>query len=224
MSTLISEEDKKVILESYWNNLKDPVKFIYFTSEDPECKYCSTIEQLYKELTELSDKLSLEIHIYEKEKELAKKYNISNAPVVVLEGRNNGYIKFYGIPSGMEFPSFIDVVVKVSRGETELKTELINKLMEKVDAKVNIKVFVTPTCPYCPKMVSTAFQFAILSDNIEAEAWEAVEFPSESKSYDVMAVPKTIINDTLTFEGLVTPEYLLHYILHALGKIEDHAH
>ena len=124
----------------------------------------------------------------------------------------------------MEFPSFIDIIVKVSRGETEFSEDLIKELKTIVDDKVNIKVFVTPTCPYCPKMVSTAFQFAIVSDKIEAEAWEAVEFPTESKAYEVMAVPKTIINETLNFEGMVTPEYFLHYIMHALGKVEDHSH
>jgi glutaredoxin-like protein len=224
MTTLISDEDKKVILESYWSNLEEPVNLIYFTSSDPSCQYCSTIEQLLKELTELSDKLTLEVHVFEKEKELAEKYNVTNAPVIIIKGKNHGDIKFYGIPSGMEFPSFIDIVVKASKGETELGDELVKELMNIVDDKVNIKVFVTPTCPYCPKMVSTAFQFAILNNNIEAEAWEAVEFPTESKAYEVMAVPKTVINDTLKFEGLISPEYFLHYIMHALGKVEDHSH
>lgn len=212
MSQLISDEDKKIIVENYWSKLDSDVKLIYFNTKRENCKYCTTIEQLYRELTQLSDKISLDTYYYEDQRKLAGKYNVITAPAVVIIGKSKGLIKFYGIPAGMEFPSFIDTIVKISGGNTELDENLITNLNQAVYNYVNIKVFVTPTCPYCPKMVSTAFQFAIINENIDAEAWEAIEFPEESNKYGVKAVPKVIINEEISFEGLVSPEALLHWI------------
>lgn len=220
MTKIISDKDKEIILREYWNKLKNKVKLLYFNTKKSNCQYCNVIKQLYIELSEMSNLLEFDEVIFEDNQELANKYNIISAPAVVIKGVNKGLIKFYGIPSGMEFPSFIDTIVKISRGETELSNKIIEDINNIIKDMVNIKVFITPTCPYCPKMVSTVFQFAIVSNYIDAEAWESVEFPDESKKYGVMAVPKIIINDELSFEGLVSPEHLLHYIYHALYGTE----
>ena len=95
MTALISDEDKKVILESYWNKLSEPVKLIYFTTKNSSCQYCNTIEQLYKELTDMTDKLSLEVHIFEKEKGLAEKYNVSRNYKVLWNTKWDGISQFY---------------------------------------------------------------------------------------------------------------------------------
>ncbi len=221
MTQLIPEKDKEIIKSEYWSKLTNRVRLIYFDTRREDCQYCSTIRNLYRELTDMSDLLDLDIVYFEDNPELAKKYEVSAAPTVVLKGANKGLLKFYGLPAGSEFPNFIDIIVKVSNGATDLNREIINKIHKIIRDKVKIKVFITPTCPYCPRMVSLVFQFAIVSEYVDAEAWEAVEFPEESRRYDVKAVPKTIINEDLSFEGLVSPEYLLHYIYHALYGAES---
>jgi hypothetical protein len=50
---------------------------------------------------------------------------------------------------------------------------------------------------------------AVASDRVRAIAIEATEFPDLSRSYQVMAVPKVVINDRVQFEGaLPEPEFL----------------
>lgn len=220
---LLSEDDKKIILKDYWSRLEDAVKLIYINRKDSsDCQYCDVIKQLYNELAGMTDKIILEEYFYEDlDQKFINKYKIKNAPVVVIQGRNKGLIKFYGIPSGMEFPSFIETIVKTSVGETDLPEDIVNGIVE-IDKDVNIKVFVTPTCPYCPKMVSTSFMFAMLNENIEAEAWESIEFPDMAKDYNVHAVPKVVINDEVSWEGMVPPDYLLHNIYHAIGREHEH--
>ncbi len=213
---LLSSEDKKIIIEEYWSRLKEKVELIFVNTRSERCKYCNLIKQLYEELIELSDKLHLrEFYIEDKLEELRNLFKIKGAPVVVLKGVNKGLIKFYGIPSGLEFPSFIETIVRVSRGEVDLPENIIEEV-KSIDKYVNIQVFITPSCPYCPKMVSTAYMFAIINSNIDAEAWETIEFPEVSEYYKVSAVPKIVINDIVQWEGLVPPEYLLHNIYYAI--------
>jgi predicted DsbA family dithiol-disulfide isomerase len=46
----------------------------------------------------------------------------------------------------------------------------------------------------------------------------ANEFPHLSQRYDVMAVPKIVINETEGFEGALPEEYFVEALLAAVGK------
>ena len=79
-------------------------------------------------------------------------------------------------------------------GEIDLDPEVVEEV-KKIDKPLHLQVFVTPTCPYCPRAVLTAFKFAMLNENITADMIEATEFQELSMHYQVQGVPKTIIND-----------------------------
>ena len=51
----------------------------------------------------------------------------------------------------------------------------------------------TPTCPYCPRAVLTAFRFAMESEEGAASMVEASEFPHLANKYQVSGVPHTVI-------------------------------
>ena len=89
-------------------------------------------------------------------------------------------------------------------------------MIENVKKPVEIKVFVTPTCPYCPIAVFTAHRFAMINENIVSKMIEAMEFRELSQRYGVMAVPKIVINDRVEFEGAVPEQVFARYILNAL--------
>ena len=59
---------------------------------------------------------------------------------------------------------------------------------------------------------------AMASPNVTAEVFEVQEFPEAARQYQVMGVPKTIINDTSEFVGAVPDEVFLNAILQAIGK------
>jgi len=64
-------------------------------------------------------------------------------------------------------------------------------------------------------MVFMAHQSALESEWIRADMVEVVEFPYLGQKYHVMGVPKTVINDKVSFEGLVPEEQFLSYLLQA---------
>lgn len=56
----------------------------------------------------------------------------------------------------------------------------------------------------------------------EAHLVEAIEFPHLSNKYDVMGVPRTVINEDTHVEGAVPEHMLLHSVLDALGLQHQH--
>ena len=61
-----------------------------------------------------------------------------------------------------------------------------------------------------------AHKMAMESDQITAEAIEAQEFPELSRQYRVMAVPRTVINDTAVIEGALPERLFVEQILAAV--------
>ena len=59
---------------------------------------------------------------------------------------------------------------------------------------------------------------AMANPNVTAEVFEVQEFPEVARQYQVMGVPKTVINDASEFVGAVPDEVFLNAILQAIGK------
>ncbi|MCD6573937.1 MAG: thioredoxin family protein [Thermoplasmata archaeon] len=213
---LINEEDKKSIKGKFANEMEKDVRILYFT-EHYKCRYCAETKEILETLTELADgKIKLEIYEFEKEKELVEKYRINKIPATLVFGENEYKIRFFGIPSGYEFSTLLEDVIDASRGRTNLK-ENIKEEIRKIDSDVHIQVFVTPTCPYCPIAVHTAHQMAIENERITGDMVEVIEFPHLAQKYNVMGVPKIVINETREIVGAVPEEVILEEIKAALG-------
>jgi predicted DsbA family dithiol-disulfide isomerase len=60
-----------------------------------------------------------------------------------------------------------------------------------------------------------AHQLAVESDLIRADMVEVIEFPHLATKYQVMGVPRTVINETIHIEGAV-PEPML---MRELGRL-----
>jgi glutaredoxin-like protein len=197
---ILPESQKARLKHDLAKMLVNPVTVTVFTQEI-ECDYCKETRELAEELRSLSDKIKIQILDLVKDQEKAVEYQVDKVPAMVIEGLKKSKIKFYGAPAGYEFNTLIKDIVQVSRGETELSTETKKRLGE-IKKPVHVKVFVTPTCPYCPGMVSLAHQFAMENENITAEMIEVSEFPQLGVKYNVSGVPKTVINETVEVLGL----------------------
>jgi glutaredoxin-like protein len=195
---LLQEKDRKEV-QKRLKEMKEPVKLVYFTQE-MECQYCQQTHELLEELNSLSDNLSLEVYNFTLDKEKVKAYNIDKIPATVVEGKKDYGIRFYGIPFGYEFATLLDDIVQVSQNESGLSEET-KDFLKNLDTELHFQVFVTPTCPYCPQAVILAHRMAMESDKIKADMVEASEFPHLSNKYNVMGVPRTIINEDHVIEG-----------------------
>jgi len=58
---------------------------------------------------------------------------------------------------------------------------------------------------------------AVASSRVRAECIEATEFPEMAQRYQVMAVPKIVINDRVQFEGALPEPQFLAAVLQAVN-------
>ncbi len=211
----LRDEDKKYLKDEFAKNMKEEVKLLVFVGDN--CQYCSVASDIAKEVAELDSRIIFEEHT--QGDELWNQYGLERVPTVVITDgdKYGGRIRYVGLPSGYEFSSLIEDIIDVSRRTAEVSPEVMEKL-SKVDKPVRIQIFVTPTCPYCPRAVRTAHRFAILNPNIIGEMVEAMEFPDWADKWKVMSVPHIVINEDVQFIGAYPDEQYIDYVLQAWEK------
>lgn len=206
--------------------LSSPVRLVLFTQGaggplNVECDYCAETRQLVEEVAALSDKITLEVHDFAAEAEAARRYGVDKIPALAVtrggaEPKDYG-IRLYGIPSGYEFATLIEDIKLVSRGRADLAAPTQQALAQ-LTKPVHIQVYVTPTCPYCPRAVVLAHRLALASDLVTADMVEASEFPHLANRYQVYGVPRTVIEDVIHIEGAVPEAQVVSRLLQVLDE------
>lgn len=212
---LIGQKDADFLRKEFSENMAEPVRLIMFTQE-LECQYCRETRQLVEEVAALSDKIEAEVYNFVTDEQEAEKYDIDKIPAIAVVGHKDYGVRYFGIPSGYEFTSLIEDIIMVSQGESGL-AEATKEAMADLANPVHIQVFVTPTCPYCPRAVRLAHQMALESDLVRADMVEAIEFPHLSNKYHVQGVPRSVFNETVFLEGGVPEPLFLEKLLEAAG-------
>jgi len=218
---LLGEKDRQYLKNLFAEKMENEVKILFFT-QSINCDYCPDTEMILKEVEELSDKIKVDVHNFVDEKSLAEKYGVDKVPAIVplqvTDGQEKDFgIRFFGIPSGYEFTSLIESIIGASTGKTDL-SEKTKEAIKGLKNPVHIQVFITPTCPYCPRAVMLAHKMAIESDAIRGDMIESIEFPQLADKYGVYAVPKIIVNDKVEFEGALPEPQFLEKVLEAVEE------
>lgn len=199
--------------------LKTPVALHMFT-QDFECGYCKETLQIAEEIAELSDQVTLQVHDFVKEQDLAASWHIDKTPALAIMGENDqDYgIRFYGIPAGYEFTSLIEAIQLVGTGSYQLSEKTLD-FLKNLEQPLHLQVFVTPTCPYCPQAVVLAHQLAFASDKVTADMVEVSEFPHLGQRYQVMGVPRTMIGEEVYIEGAAPEAMVLEKLKTAVAQL-----
>ncbi len=139
---ILKEKDREKLINIFKDIEKD-VKIVMFTQE-MECPRCEMTRLMLEEVSGLSDKLSLEMHDFVAEADLAKKYGVDKIPATVLLGDMDYGIRFYGVPAGYEFNVLIEDIMDVGKRNPGLSKEVMTELA-KVDRPVHMQVLISPT-------------------------------------------------------------------------------
>jgi glutaredoxin-like protein len=198
--------------------LAGPVRLVMFTQEF-ECDYCEETRQLIEEIAQLSDQITAEIYNFVVDKETAEELGINKIPAVAVIGAEDYGVRLYGIPSGYEFASLLEAIQTVAAGQVDLADETV-KFLNALEEPVHIQVFVTPTCPYCASSVVLGHHMAIASPMVRADMVEATEFPHLATKYQVMGVPRTVINETVHIEGAAPEPIVLEKLREAVDGLQ----
>jgi glutaredoxin-like protein len=220
MEKVLNDQIVKQI-EEVFAEVQEPVQVLFFGSKE-NCDYCNEAQQLLEEVTAINDKIELSVYDMQENADVAKQYNVTNTPGLVIAAKDNAEvtnlgIQFSGVPSGHEFSTLINDILIVSKRESGLD-EKTREFLKGLTQPLHLQVFVTPTCPYCPRAVLLAHQMAMENPQmITAEGVEATEFPELASRFNVSGVPQTVINAGKgTVVGAVPEQNLVAEIMRAL--------
>jgi alkyl hydroperoxide reductase subunit AhpF len=206
---------------------------------------CEETRELLEELASLSDLLHLTTFDVGADPAAATRFNVTAVPTVMIRRRipaesapaaqtvtasSDGAldttassaaeldvnVRFVGMPGGYEFSTLLADIVDVSKHRTDL-SEAAREVVRAIETPVHFQVFVTPSCPYCPRAARVAHQMAMENPLIVADVIEANEFQYLSERYRVRSVPKTVINGRIEFVGPLPEAKVLEALQQAIG-------
>ena len=140
---LLTEEVASQLREEF-KALKDPVRIVVFSQAlaDPASEQ---VARMAEELALLEPRIKVEAANYVLDTDKVEALGIRRTPAVAVMGESKDYgIRLYGLPTGYEFGTFIDAILDVSQGESQLAEETKTALAA-LEKPVHIQVFSTPT-------------------------------------------------------------------------------
>ncbi|MGE0592197.1 MAG: thioredoxin family protein [Vicinamibacterales bacterium] len=218
--SLLSEQDRQTV-KAHLGAITHPVTLLFFTQAIAAPETALITRQILDEVADLSELISVEEVNFVLERERAATFGIDGVPaVVLLRDGEDARLRFLGAPAGYEFMSLVEAVILAGTADSGLSPESRTLMAEHVVGPMDIQVFVTPTCPHCPRAVALAYRMAVESPHVRATCVEATEFMDLSRRFNVTGVPKTVINGTIELMGAM-PEPV--FVRGALGLPEDAA-
>ena len=196
---IIPDKDRDSLKRELRKDLKNDVTIKLFsqgssllTIPGRECRYCPQTQQLMEELTSLSPKLHLEVvDVYSQAGGAAKVRH--RADTRHRSGRQQRRpAEVLWTACGPRIPNHRSGHQDHIQGRESLSMDSRRKL-KKVSKPVHIRVFVTPSCGYCPGVARIAHAIALENSNVTADVIEVEEFPVMAQTYQVRGVPKTVI-------------------------------
>ena len=169
---------------------------------------------MLEQLAESNEHVTLETLNLILDKEEAAEYGVDRVPAIIVSAPGRDRIRYYGAPLGNELPTLVEAIGMTGTGETGL-ADASRARLKSLSRPVEVKVFFTPTCVYCPRMISLANQVAIETPLVKVTAIDATEYPDLVRRYNVNGVPKTVINETAEIMGAASEEDLITALLTA---------
>jgi alkyl hydroperoxide reductase subunit AhpF len=144
--SLLSPSDQQQLRSSF-AALARPVTLVFF-SQAIDCETCDETRQILREITDLTDLVTVEELSLVLEKDRAAAYGVDRVPSLVLLGgaeREDSRIRFLGAPEGWDFLSLVDAVLLVGGASTEGLSDATVSRLGQLTEDLAIQVFVTPT-------------------------------------------------------------------------------
>ncbi|HEY8199955.1 MAG TPA: thioredoxin family protein [Actinomycetota bacterium] len=208
--SLLATDDRDLVERYFAQKLTVPVQLLTFTDEGdtggtPFQSGTSSRQtrELVEELAALSDLISLEVYDVAEHAGLVEEWGILAAPTIAIGPGDDTApprVRYVGYPGGHEFTSLLETLGSVGRENWGLTPETV-ELLAKVDRSIDVKTFVTPTCIYCPKAVLMAHRMALASSGIRSTCVESEEMSHLASKYQIMMVPKMVVNEAYDFVG-----------------------
>ena len=144
-------------------------------------------------------------HEYDLDSEEAENWNVEASPTLLFSPEKYD-IKWLGSPVGEEAKMFVEAIILLGYG-TSAMSEQASKVIDRIEDPREVKVFVSPTCPYCPQQAMNALKAAIQNpESISLEIIDIQANPKIAESYGAHSVPLTFSDDIMIAQGAQSEE------------------
>lgn len=209
--------DAKAALMDLFKTLPNTIEIHLFNSSKKDDVLSRNAKEIIKIFSGLTDKIVFKE--YKHSHDLVKKWHIDHFPSMVISP-DRYRIQWLGVPGGEEGKAFTETILMIGFERNGL-SEQSRKILHRIDTSRQIKVFVSPTCPYCPQQAVNAIKAAIeRPDVISVQIIDVQSNPDLAEEYHAHSVPQTYANDILIGSG-AQPEELF---AQSLEKLEEQSY
>ncbi len=138
--------------------------------------------------------------------------NVPHSYIELVTSEGSSGIRYYSIPGGHEFNSFVIALYNVGGKGQAISDELVNTV-KNLKKNHTLQVMATLTCTNCPDVVMGTQKLASVSDKLVAEMYDLSKFPEIKEKYNIMAVPCLIIDNEHLVFGKKSIEELVEEIV-----------
>ncbi len=139
------------------------------------------------DLAGVSDKV-----LTDKQPVSADEYLAPYLEILAPDGSASG-IRYYAMPGGHEFNSFILALYNVAGPGKEIAPEDAARVAQ-LTQPVDLKVLISLSCTMCPELVVATQKIAAMNPCVTASAIDIGHFPDIKQQYKVMSVPCLVVN------------------------------
>ena len=190
-------------LRMAFNALPNKVRVMLFTEKGQNDVLNQAALDLLRGFNKISNKIDLsEFDLSGPE---AKKFDVNSSPALIFDPDQYS-IRYLGVPYGEEGRTLVGMIMLLGFRTSNL-SEQSQKIMKKIGSKREVKVFVSPTCPYCPDQAINAVKAAMeRPDIVSLEIIDIQSNQEIANRYSAFSVPQTFANDILIAYGAQVEE------------------
>ncbi|MEN6487237.1 MAG: FAD-dependent oxidoreductase [Syntrophobacteraceae bacterium] len=201
-------------LRATFKSLPHNISLYLFTRRGDNDVLNDAARDLIRAFQGITDKIR--VNEFDLDHELARKWKVTTSPAILFDPDSYS-IRYLGTPYGEEGRTFLGTLILLGVRTSNFNEQSV-KLAQKLSEPRAVKVFVSPTCPYCPEQALNAVRAAIeRPDLISLEIVDIQANPEMANRYSAFSVPQTFANDVLIAQG-AQPEELF---LLSLEKLEQ---
>jgi len=193
-------------LRATFAKMPNDIPLLLFTEKARDDVFAQANRQVIRAFRELTDKITL--HEYDLSHDMARKHNVTVSPTLVIAPELYN-IRWIGAPMGEEARTFLELLMLVGSGNSNASEQSL-KVLERIDAPRHVKVFISPSCPYCPQEAVNGIKAAVARpDLISLELIDIQCRPDIAQQYAAQSVPVAYANEVLIGQGAQAEEVFM---------------
>jgi alkyl hydroperoxide reductase subunit F len=193
---IMLDANLKKQLQSYLEKVVQPIEIVASLDDSPKSR---EMQDLLREITPLSDKISLVENYDDNERKPSFSINRPGSDVGV---------RFAGIPLGHEFTSLVLALLQVGGHPIKFDEAVIEQIRN-LDGDYAFETFISLSCHNCPEVVQALNAMSVINPRIKVTTIDGGVFPLEVEARQIMAVPMMFLNGEHFGQGRTSVEEIL---------------